>query len=162
MSTEHVSVLAGTTVLSDRIERSNVVTRCANMNRLNRSEAIAALFPVIQHDSAGVWASYVPHAEHEGQPGWVQGGFVATVLDYVCAYLATETFGSQAITGNLTVRYGAPVIIEDGPYQVLARLSNKADGPNRRTLRIEGSVVNLEDETVVTASGLFVRRTLAS
>lgn len=130
--------------------------------RRDRSGAIAALFPDIHVDQEGSKASFLPQIDHEGQPGWVQGGFVATVLDYVCAHAATTAFGAQAITGNLSVRYGAPVLIDAGHYMVQASVVSGLDGREslslRRSLRVNGSMCNADGECVVTASGLFIRR----
>ena len=132
--------------------------------RSQRPAPIASLFPKLSFDPGRVVAEFCPTSDLEGQPGWVQGGFVATVLDYVCAAAASEAFSEQAITGRLSLRYISPVLIAGGPYSVTATMddSQPRSRPPRHSVRIEGVVVDEAGSVLVTAAGLFVRRGLSA
>jgi acyl-coenzyme A thioesterase PaaI-like protein len=51
---------------------------------------------------------FVPQ-QYEGPPGGVHGGIVAAYLDEICASAVVRGTGKIGVTGELTVRYVAPV-----------------------------------------------------
>jgi acyl-coenzyme A thioesterase PaaI-like protein len=89
---------------------------------------------------------------HEGPPGLVHGGVVATLLDHVLAR-AVRVAGRGGLTATLTVRYRRPVPL--GVPLLLTAESGKADG--RRTRATARLVTEDAPDTVLAeAEGLFV------
>jgi acyl-coenzyme A thioesterase PaaI-like protein len=89
---------------------------------------------------------------HEGPPGLVHGGVVATLLDHVLAR-AVRAAGRGGLTATLTVRYRRPVPL--GVPLLLAAEAGEADG--RRTPATARLVAEETPDTVLAeAEGLFV------
>ncbi|HEX2075525.1 MAG TPA: PaaI family thioesterase [Geodermatophilus sp.] len=89
---------------------------------------------------------------HEGPPGVVHGGVVATLLDHVLAR-ATRAAGRGGLTATLTVRYRRPVRL-GVPLLLTAEIGEAA---GRRTTARARLVAEEEPETVLAeAEGLFV------
>ncbi|MGY1742730.1 MULTISPECIES: PaaI family thioesterase [unclassified Blastococcus] len=89
---------------------------------------------------------------HEGPPGLVHGGVVATLLDHVLAR-SVRAAGRGGMTATLTVRYRRPVRLGT-PLLLTARVE-EADG--RRTTARGRVVAEQDPETVLAeAEGLFV------
>lgn len=97
-------------------------------------------------------AWFSPQPEHVGAPGWVQGGLSATVLDYVCARVASAALSMKVATGTLDLRYRQPVLLDGGPY----RLLGETDQPRSKSVRVRGVILSAEGRPLVEASGLFV------
>ncbi len=55
-----------------------------------------------------VRAAFTPQAEHQGWPGFVHGGLVATMLDEAMGWV-TMSHGIWAVTGKINVRYREPI-----------------------------------------------------
>lgn len=116
-----------------------------------------ALYPTVEvmgsHGGAvsGV-AHFSPQPEHVGAPGWVQGGLSATVLDYVCARLASAALGMKVATGTLDLRYRQPVLLLGGPF----RIEGETETPRSKTVRVFAAIVDANGRPLVEASGLFV------
>jgi acyl-coenzyme A thioesterase PaaI-like protein len=85
----------------------------------------------------------------EGAPGRAHGGMVAAAFDDVTGFVI-GLIGEPAFTGELTVRYLAPVPIER-PLEMRARL----DGRERRKLFISGEVRDRET-VVATCSAIYI------
>jgi uncharacterized protein (TIGR00369 family) len=89
---------------------------------------------------------------HEGPPGLVHGGVVATLLDHVLAR-ATRAAGRGGLTATLTVTYRRPVRL-GVPLLVTAEVGRTA---GRRTTATARLVAEAEPDTVLAeAEGLFV------
>jgi acyl-coenzyme A thioesterase PaaI-like protein len=89
---------------------------------------------------------------HEGPPGLVHGGVVATLLDHVLAR-ATRAAGRGGLTATLTVHYRRPVPL--GVPLVLTAEMGETDG--RRTTAIARLAAEDDPDTVLPhAEGLFV------
>ncbi|MGY1641453.1 PaaI family thioesterase [Geodermatophilus sp. SYSU D00703] len=89
---------------------------------------------------------------HEGPPGLVHGGVVATLLDHVLAR-AVRAAGRGGLTATLTVRYRRPVPL--GVPLLLSAEAGEADG--RRTPATARLVAGDDPDTVLAdAEGLFV------
>jgi acyl-coenzyme A thioesterase PaaI-like protein len=89
---------------------------------------------------------------HEGPPGLVHGGVVATLLDHVLAR-AVRAAGRGGLTATLSVRYRRPVPL--GAPLLLAAEAGEADG--RRTPATARLVAEGDPGTVLAeAEGLFV------
>lgn len=97
-------------------------------------------------------ATFHPEPEHEGAPGWVQGGLSATVLDYVSAKIAKAALASRVATGTLDLRYRQPVLLDGGPYSV----RGTAPAPRGRTVRVDAVILDPAGRPLVESSGLFV------
>lgn len=118
------------------------------------SRVLRALYPETTIDDRIAVASFEPQPEHRGNPGWLQGGLAATVLDHVCARAASAALGRRVVTGTLDLRYPRPVPLGDGPYQVRA----EAGEPRGRTVRVSGAIYDGADRPMVQAKGLFLVR----
>jgi uncharacterized protein (TIGR00369 family) len=89
---------------------------------------------------------------HEGPPGLVHGGVVATLLDHVLAR-ATRAAGRGGLTATLTVTYRRPVRL-GVPLLLTAEVGRTA---GRRTTATARLVAEAEPDTVLAeAEGLFV------
>ncbi|TFV64517.1 PaaI family thioesterase [Geodermatophilus sp. DF01-2] len=89
---------------------------------------------------------------HEGPPGLVHGGVVATLLDHVLAR-AVRTAGRGGLTATLTVRYRRPVPL--GVPLLVAAEMGQTEGP--RTTATARLVAEDDPDTVLAeADGLFV------
>jgi acyl-coenzyme A thioesterase PaaI-like protein len=85
----------------------------------------------------------------EGAPGRAHGGIVAAVFDDVTGFVIGR-IGQPAFTGELTVRFLAPVPVEQ-PIVVRARL----DGRERRKLFISADAV-AGDVVVATCKAIYI------
>lgn len=97
-------------------------------------------------------AVFSPQPEHVGAPGWVQGGLSATVLDYICARVASAALSMKVATGTLDLRYRQPVLLDGGPY----RLTAETDQPRSKSVRVRGAILSQEGRPLIEATGLFV------
>jgi acyl-coenzyme A thioesterase PaaI-like protein len=61
-----------------------------------------------QMEDGEVRAHFTPQAEHQGWPGFMHGGLVATMLDEAMGWV-TMSHGIWAVTGKIDVRYREPV-----------------------------------------------------
>lgn len=116
-----------------------------------------ALYPSVssalaEDGSAEGQATFTPQPEHVGAPGWVQGGLSATVLDFVCARLASEALSMKVATGTLDLRYRQPVLLSGGPYVV----SGRTEVPRSRSVRVRAAILSAEGRPLIEANGLFV------
>lgn len=99
----------------------------------------------------GVVAPVLVDPVYEGPPGAAHGGIVATYLDEICGGAALRATGRVAVTGELTVRYVAPVPLATA---LLGRGRLVAD--HGRYVDVEASLEELAGRRVVaTAKGRF-------
>jgi acyl-coenzyme A thioesterase PaaI-like protein len=99
-------------------------------------------------------APFTPAPFHEGPPGIVHGGIVATVLDEAMAWLAT-LLGAEtgpAVTASLTVKLRSPLRIRDAPFLVEAHHVRTS---GRRHL-CSGRITDREGRPFATGEGLFL------
>ncbi len=89
---------------------------------------------------------------HEGPPGLVHGGVVATLLDHVLAR-AVRAAGRGGLTGTLTVRYRRPVPL--GVPLLLTAEAGESSG-RRTTATARLATEDDPDTALVEAEGLFV------
>lgn len=102
---------------------------------------------VFQVDGDSVVADFEPREEHQGFPGVIHGGIVASVLDEVLG--RTSLLGQHpewTMTGRLEIRYRRYV-----PYgrslRVRARLTNE----RRKVLQSSAALTLSDDESIVLA-----------
>jgi acyl-coenzyme A thioesterase PaaI-like protein len=84
----------------------------------------------VRYDNDEVVADFVLRRAFEGAPGRAHGGIVAAAFDDVTGFVIGK-LQEPAFTGELTVRYVAPVPVDE-PLEIRARL----DGRERRKLFI--------------------------
>jgi acyl-coenzyme A thioesterase PaaI-like protein len=87
---------------------------------------------------------------HEGPPGGVHGGWVASLLDQLLG-IANIASGNPAMTGELTIHYRKPTPI--GVPLVLKARPNAVDG---RRVNTSGEII-ADGEVTASATGLFIR-----
>ena len=85
----------------------------------------------------------------EGAPGRAHGGIVAAAFDDVTGFVIAQ-LREPAFTGELTVRYLAPVPIDE-PLEIRARL----DGRERRKLFISGEV-RADGTVIATCRAIYI------
>jgi uncharacterized protein (TIGR00369 family) len=98
-------------------------------------------------DTAGVVVTY--GREHQGHPGYVHGGILATTFDELFGLFQTFAHPS-AVTAELTVRYLAPVKIGETVHfeaEVVER--------DRRKMRVRGQGT-ANGATCVASEALFI------
>lgn len=83
---------------------------------------------------------------HEGFPGLVHGGLLATLFDVVLVHAVTQATGRAGLTGTLTVRYRKPVGLGE-PLRITAEVTGSA---GRRTM-VRGTLVAETDPRTVLA-----------
>jgi acyl-coenzyme A thioesterase PaaI-like protein len=88
-------------------------------------------------------------AIHEGPPGVVHGGWVATLLDQLLGH-ANAAAGVGGFTAELTVRYRRPT-----PYGVPLVVRARTDSVDGRRVRASGEIV-AEGVVTAEATGLFL------
>ena len=87
---------------------------------------------------------------HEGPPGAVHGGWVATLLDQLLGH-ATAASGNPGFTAELTVRYRKPT-----PYNVPLTLRGRTDDVDGRRVRASAEIV-VDDVVTAEAKALFLK-----
>ncbi|MBI1735695.1 MAG: PaaI family thioesterase [Candidatus Rokubacteria bacterium] len=99
----------------------------------------------------GVISPVLVPATYAGPPGAAHGGIVAAYLDEICAAAALRATGQMAVTGELTVRYVAPVPVERA---VVGRGKLVAD--HGRYIDVEGRLEEFgTGRLLATAKGRF-------
>ena len=87
---------------------------------------------------------------HEGPPGAVHGGWVATLLDQLLGH-ATAASGNPGFTAELTVRYRRPT-----PYGLPLTLRGRTDDVDGRRVRASAEIV-VDDVVTAEAKALFLK-----
>jgi acyl-coenzyme A thioesterase PaaI-like protein len=96
-----------------------------------------------------VVATFVLHRAFEGAPGRAHGGIVSAVFDDITGYVI-GTIGEPAFTGELTVRFVAPVPVEE---ELVMR--TRLEGRERRKLFITGEATAGE-KVVATCKATYI------
>lgn len=117
---------------------------------------LLSLYPRAEIDGVTATAQFEPQPEHRGNPGWLQGGLAAAVLDHVCARAAAAALEAPVVTATLDLRYRHPVAIAGGPY--VARADATDHRPRSRMVRVIGAILGPDGGRLVEAKGLFVVR----
>ena len=102
---------------------------------------------VFQLDQNTIVADFQPREEHQGFPGVIHGGIVASVLDEALG--RTSLLGNNQewnMTGRLEMRYRRFV-----PYGPLLRVRATLDMERRRVFQASGVLTLADDESVVLA-----------
>ena len=112
---------------------------------------------VFEQEGESIVCDFKPHPEHQGFPGIIHGGIVASVLDE--ALNRTSMLGDPpawTMTGRLEVRYRRNV-----PYGPMLRVRAKLNSQRGRLLTAAGAITLAEDEATVLAEaqGTFMALT---
>jgi acyl-coenzyme A thioesterase PaaI-like protein len=100
----------------------------------------------------GVWADFVPAERFEGYTGMVHGGVISAVLDEVMAWSLYRN-EIWAVTGELSVRFRAPVEVGDATRATGWRVSQHG-----RRIEMASELRRRRDGAVLaTATALFIR-----
>lgn len=121
---------------------------CFGCGRLNEHGLQLSFY---SHERGGVQSSFVPEVRFEGYDGMVHGGVISTVLDEVMAWslYRQETW---AVTGELTVRYRAPLRVGEETTAV-----GWTVGQRGRRIEMAGEIVRDSDGSVIArATAIFV------
>ena len=104
----------------------------------------------VRYEGDEVVADVVLRRAFEGAPGRAHGGIVAAAFDDVTGFVIGK-LQEPAFTGELTVRYLAPVPVEE-PLEIRARL----DGSERRKLFISADARH-RDEVVAMCRAIYIK-----
>jgi len=109
---------------------------------------------VFQQEAESIFADFQPRIEHQGFPGVIHGGIIASVLDEALG--RTSLLGGHPVwtmTGRLEVRYRRSV-----PFGPLLRVRATLVNERRKMLQASGRLTLAEDEGIVLAeaSGVFL------
>src|SRR5258708_10693328 len=109
---------------------------------------------VFRQESGSIVADFQPREEHQGFPGVLHGGIVASVLDEALG--RTSLLGEHPVwtmTGKLEVRYRRYV-----PYGPLLRVRATLESERRKMLQAQGVLTLADDESTILAeaSGIFL------
>ena len=106
----------------------------------------------------GVISPVLVPKQYAGPPGAAHGGIVAAYLDEICAAAALRATGKMSVTGELTVRYVAPVPVEQ---PIVGRGRPVAD--HGRYIDVEGRLEEFgTGRLLATAKGRFFPMTRPS
>ena len=104
----------------------------------------------ITHEDEDIVATFVLRKGFEGAPGRAHGGMVAAAFDDVTGFVIGKV-GEPAFTGELTVRFVAPVPVDE-PLTIRTRL----EGRERRKLFISGEMAKADGDLVATCSAIYI------
>jgi acyl-coenzyme A thioesterase PaaI-like protein len=104
----------------------------------------------ITHEDDDIVAAFVLRKGFEGAPGRAHGGMVAAAFDDVTGFVIGKV-GEPAFTGELTVRFVAPVPVEE-PLTIRTRL----EGRERRKLFISGEMAKVDGDLVATCHATYI------
>jgi len=117
---------------------------------IGAANPIAPPLTVRMLDDATVVGECTMRQIHEGPPGAVHGGWVATLLDQLLGH-ATAASGNPGFTAELTVRYRRPT-----PYGVPLTLRGRTDEVDGRRVRASAEII-ADDVVTAEAEALFLK-----
>ena len=98
-----------------------------------------------------VVASFTPIGEHQGWPGFVHGGLVATLLDEAMGW-ATMSHGIWAVTGKINIRYRDPVPLFE-PVTVVGMIEKNRG----RWVTVRAEIRSSKGAVLTEADAIFMR-----
>ncbi|MBA3824396.1 MAG: PaaI family thioesterase [Ktedonobacterales bacterium] len=107
---------------------------------------------VFRSDGTRIMADFMGEARHQGFPGVVHGGILASILDEAMGRVSVLEH-RWAMTGKLELRYRAPA-----PINVTLRVFAEATDSRSRLIRVKGWIARVDDPSVIVceAEGLFL------
>jgi acyl-coenzyme A thioesterase PaaI-like protein len=103
----------------------------------------------VDYEGDEIVATVVLHRAFEGAPGRAHGGIVSAVFDDVTGFVIGN-LGEPAFTGELTVRFVAPVPVEE-----LLTIRTRLDGRERRKLFISAEAT-AAGTVVATCKAIYI------
>lgn len=132
----------------DRDERVRLANYCFGCGKMNPK----GLQLKVAVSEGRARAEYRPCEEHQGFPGFMHGGLIATLLDEVMGWVMYDA-GVWAMTGRMELRFRRPVPLDAG-LVVEATVTKQRS----RALIARGELRSLAtDELLVESEALFVR-----
>lgn len=113
---------------------------CFGCGRLNAHGLRLAFY---EDECGGVWTPFVPEARFEGYTGMVHGGVISAVLDEVMAW-SLYRHQVWAVTGELSVRYRAPIRVGERTRAVGWQVSRRG-----RRIEMAGEIQRESDGAVL-------------
>ncbi len=104
-----------------------------------------------QMEDGEVRAPFTPQAEHQGWPGFMHGGLVATMLDEAMGWV-TMSHGIWAVTGKINVRYREPIPVFQ-PVTVVGLIEKN----RRKWTLVRAEIRSLEGDVLSEADAIFMR-----
>jgi acyl-coenzyme A thioesterase PaaI-like protein len=98
-----------------------------------------------------VRAPFTPQAEHQGWPGFMHGGLVATMLDEAMGWV-TMSHGIWAVTGKINIRYREPVPLFQ-PVTVVGIIERNRG----RWILVRAEIRSSEGTVLSEADAIFMR-----
>jgi acyl-coenzyme A thioesterase PaaI-like protein len=98
-----------------------------------------------------VRAPFTPLAEHQGWPGFMHGGLVATMLDEAMGWV-TMSHGIWAVTGKINIRYREPVPLLQ-PLTVVGIIEKNRG----RWVTVRAEIRSQEGAVLSEAEAIFMR-----
>lgn len=109
---------------------------------------------VFRQEEQSIVADFQPREEHQGFPGVIHGGIVASLLDEALGRTSLLSVHPEwTMTGRLEVRYRRSV-----PYGPLLRIRATLESERRKMVQAKGILTLATDEETVLAeaSGIFL------
>ena len=104
-----------------------------------------------QMEDGEVKAPFTPQAEHQGWPGFMHGGLVATMLDEAMGWV-TMSHGIWAVTGKINVRYREPIPVFQ-PVTVVGLIEKN----RRKWTLVRAEIRSSQAEVLSEADAIFMR-----
>jgi acyl-coenzyme A thioesterase PaaI-like protein len=104
----------------------------------------------VTHEDEDIVAAFVLRKGFEGAPGRAHGGMVAAAFDDITGFVIGRV-GEPAFTGEVTVRFVAPVPVEE-PLTIRTRL----EGRERRKLFLSGEMAKADGDLVATCHATYI------
>lgn len=98
-------------------------------------------------------AEFIPQREHQGYPGYVHGGVVASLLDEAMGW-ATYGRGIWALTGKLETRFRGIV-----PTNEVLQVRGRITRDRGRTLDVVAELRDMDGKLLAESKGLLFRAT---
>jgi acyl-coenzyme A thioesterase PaaI-like protein len=105
-----------------------------------------------QVDAATCVGRFLPADHHQGYPGRVHGGVVASMMDETLGRAVWGDAKTWGVTAELTIRYRNPVPLGE-MLTVVGRLTRDT----RRLFEAEGELITADGTVAVVAHGKYIK-----
>src|ERR1700737_2730352 len=131
----------------DKLNDETTYQRCFACGHRNES----GLKLTFRRDGERIVADYLPSERHQGFPGVLHGGILATMLDETMSRTGALR-RERLMTGKLHIRYRRPAPI-DQPLRVWGQIGRERDG----AIDAIGAVELMDGTGLAGARGMFMR-----
>jgi uncharacterized protein (TIGR00369 family) len=105
-----------------------------------------------QVDDVTCVGRFLPADHHQGYPGRVHGGVVASMMDETLGRAVWGDAKTWGVTAELTIRYKAPAPLGE-MLTAVGRVTNE----HRRLFKAEGELLSADGTVVVVARGTYIK-----